>query len=133
MKIGKAEIDAYVEQHGQEMVEFLSEILRVPSVTGEEPAVSRVFRERMERMGLTVEVIGTAEDRPNLIASWKGAENGPAFLFNGHMDVFPPVPGEEPEVSWSGKVEDGYVHGRGASDMKGGDLSLIHISEPTRP
>lgn len=129
MKIGKAEIDAYMEQHGQEMVDFLSEILRVPSVTGEELAVSRVFRERMERMGLAVEVIGTAEDRPNLIASWKGPEEGPSFLFNGHMDVFPPVPGENPEVSWSGKIEAGYVHGRGASDMKGGDCAALMAVE----
>ena len=113
MQISKAKIDEYINQHGEEMVEFLSEVLKVPSVTGDELAVSLVLKKRMERMGLTVETIGVSEDRPNLIAAWQGPQDGPTFLFNGHMDVFPPVPEEAPEVSWSGKTEDGFVHGRG--------------------
>lgn len=45
------------------------------------------------------------------------------------MDVFPPVPGEPAEVSWSGKVEEGYAHGRGASDMKSGDCAALMAVE----
>lgn len=129
MQISKAKIDEYINQHGEEMVEFLSEVLKVPSVTGDELAVSLVLKKRMERMGLTVETIGVSEDRPNLIAAWQGPQDGPTFLFNGHMDVFPPVPEEAPEVSWSGKTEDGFVHGRGASDMKGGDCAALMAVE----
>lgn len=118
-----------MNQHGEEMVEFLSEVLKVPGVTGDELAVSLVFKKRMERMGLTVETIGVSETRPNLIGAWQGPQSGPSFLFNGHMDVFPPVPEELPEVSWSGKIEDGFVCGRGASDMKGGDCAALMAVE----
>ena len=109
-KIEQAELQAYMEQHQEEMVGFLSEILRIPSVTGSELEVSKAFTKRMEALNLPVQVVGTAADRPNLIATWQGTGEGPSFLFNGHMDVFPPAVGEPPEVSWSGKIEDGYFH-----------------------
>lgn len=128
MKIEKKMIEEYMKLHSDDMVSFLSKVLSTPSVTGDELAVSEVLKERMEAFGLNVQVIGTSKDRPNLIAEWKG-ESGPSFLFNGHMDVFPPVPEEMPEVSWSGKIQDGYVHGRGASDMKSGDCAALMAVE----
>ena len=131
-KIEQAELQAYMEQHQEEMVGFLSEILRIPSVTGSELEVSKAFTKRMEALNLPVQVVGTAADRPNLIATWQGTGEGPSFLFNGHMDVFPPAVGEPPEVSWSGKIEDGYVHGRGASDMKSGDCAALMAVEMLR-
>lgn len=128
-RLGKAEIEAYIEKHSNSMVRFLSEILKIPSVTGNEQAVSKAFADRIEALGIPVQVIGTSEDRPNLIGTWDGQESGLSFLFNGHMDVFPPVDGEAPDVSWSGKMENGYVHGRGASDMKGGDCAALMAVE----
>lgn len=131
-KIGKAEIQAYMDKHRDDMVEFLAKILKIPSVTGDERAAAKALAERIEALGIPVQVIGASEERPNLIAVWAGEEEGPSFLFNGHMDVFPPAAGEAPEVSWSGKIENGYVHGRGASDMKGGDCAALMAVEMLR-
>lgn len=129
MLTGK-EIRDYIRNHEEEMVACLSEILRVPSVTGNEWEVSRVFKRYIEETGLAVEVICAEEGRPNLIAEWDGGE-GPRFLFNGHMDVFPPTDGDNGTYGpWSGKIVDGFVYGRGASDMKGGDcaaLMAVHV------
>ena len=44
----------------------------------------------------------------------------------GHVDVV--TEGTEPwrYGPWSGRIEDGHVHGRGALDMKGGVIAALH-------
>ena len=51
------EIRDYVQAHRDEMVGCLSEILKVPSVTGNEQAVSRVFKRYIEELGIPVQEI----------------------------------------------------------------------------
>ena len=46
------------------------------------------------------------------------------LCLNGHLDVV--APGEVPWDAWSGKVEDGYLYGRGSLDMKAGVVAAIH-------
>lgn len=115
------QIDAFVESHKQEALDFLIEVVQTPSVTGNELQVSNVVKKQIEKMGLPVEVHALDEKRPNLIATWVGDEEGPCFIFNGHYDVFPPLESDPGMFGpWSGKVQDGYIYGRGAVDMKGG-------------
>lgn len=120
------EIREAVEQHRDEIVNCLVRLIQVPSVTGEELAVSKVFTGIMEDMGLEVQVYEAEPDRPNLLAEWFGKEKGKRFIFNGHMDVFPPVDGDPGTYGpWSGKVTGGKIYGRGTGDMKGGDCAAL--------
>lgn len=126
IKITPQMIENYVEENREEAVRCLQEIVQTPSVTGDEEAVSKVFIRWMKACGLTPSVHEEIEGRPNLLAEWKGSRPGKRFVFNGHMDVFPPDakdPG--PYGPWSGKVADGYLYGRGAADMKGGDCGAL--------
>jgi succinyl-diaminopimelate desuccinylase len=55
----------------------------------------------------------------NLYARAGGA--GPCLVFAGHTDVVPPGdPATWRHDPFAGTVEDGWLHGRGAVDMKGG-------------
>lgn len=114
-------ISDFVEQNKEEAIRCFQEIIQTPSVTGDEEAVSFVFERWMTENGLTVQRFDSAPHRPNLIADWKGSQPGKRFVFNGHMDVFPPDP-DDPGLygPWSGKIVDGKLYGRGAADMKGG-------------
>jgi len=63
---------------------------------------------------------------PNVVAVWKGTGGGRSLILNSHIDVVP----EGDVTQWkadpySGKVEDGKLYGRGASDMKGGTVALL--------
>lgn len=120
------EIKSMVEHRREEAITFLQKTVQVPSATGDEFAMSKFFTNYIESMGLEVQKHEFQKDRPNLIAEWAGNPNGKKFIFNGHMDVFPPTTGIKGKFdTWSGAVEDGKVYGRGSTDMKAGDCAAM--------
>lgn len=115
-----------VDDNSEEAIRCLQEIIQTPSVTGDEEPVSKVFTKWIEECGMTVEKYEAEPHRPNLIAEWFGKNPGKRFIFNGHMDVFPPTAGDPGLYGpWSGKIVDGYMYGRGTVDMKGGDCAAL--------
>lgn len=101
-------------------VRLTAELIRCPSVTPEEGGAITLLAERLGAAGFEC----TRIDRggvANLFARWGERGAARTFGFNGHTDVVPV--GDEP--AWSvppfGAVEkDGYLWGRGATDMKSG-------------
>ncbi|SPM42234.1 Acetylornithine deacetylase/Succinyl-diaminopimelate desuccinylase or related deacylase, partial [Mycobacterium numidiamassiliense] len=60
-----------------------------------------------------------APGRGNVFARLKGADSSRgALLIHGHLDVVPAEPADWSVHPFSGAVENGYVWGRGAVDMK---------------
>ena len=60
-----------------------------------------------------------APGRGNVFARLAGADSSRgALLIHGHLDVVPAEPADWSVHPFSGAVEDGYVWGRGAVDMK---------------
>lgn len=117
------EISRFVEEHKQEAVNFLQELVRTPSPTGSETAVAKRIVSKLEEEGFNPEVIGPDEASPNIICDWKGKE-GKTLLFNGHIDVFPPEKTASRDP-WSGQIEGDKLYGRGSTDMKSGDAAGI--------
>ncbi len=86
------------------------------------------------------------EDRINVVGTWKGLEpigssakerqpesRTSSLILNGHMDVVPignPALWKFPP--WSGAVENGKLHGRGACDMKAGLTAAVFAIEALR-
>jgi succinyl-diaminopimelate desuccinylase len=99
------------------------DLIRCPSVTPADAGALGVLETALTAAGfichrVTFSEAGTA-DVDNLYARL-GTE-GPHITFAGHTDVVPP--GDESAWSvgaFSGEVKDGFLHGRGAVDMKGG-------------
>ena len=110
----------------QEALDCLVEILQTPSVTEDEVAISKVFCKWIEKAGIKPEIHGISPEHPNVFGEWFGSKPGKRFIFNGHMDTFPPTEGDPGLYGpFSGKIADGYVYGRGAADMKGGDAAAL--------
>lgn len=99
------------------------DLIRCPSVTPADAGALGVLEKALNAAGFTCHRVtfsepGTA-DVDNLYARI-GTEE-PHISFAGHTDVVPP--GDESAWSvgaFSGEVKDGFLHGRGAVDMKGG-------------
>nr|WP_221475554.1 M20/M25/M40 family metallo-hydrolase [Sphaerisporangium rubeum] len=72
----------------------------------------------LDGAGLEPEVFESAPRRTSVVARVPG-DDPRGLLIHGHLDVVPADPGEWRTHPFSGEVEDGCVHGRGAVDMKG--------------
>jgi acetylornithine deacetylase len=132
-----------VEDRRGEAVRLLQELVRVPSVTGDEGAVQGVVECAFRERGLAVDVweatpeevspykdhVGeqTAyENRPNVVGVRAGRGGGRSLLLNAHVDT---VAGGDP-AAWgrdpfSGEVEGDLLYGRGSCDMKGGLVTQL--------
>src|SRR6202008_872051 len=102
---------------------IVRDLIRCPSVTPADAGALGVLESLLKSHGFEVHRVtfsepGTA-DIDNLYP--RIGDAAPHITFAGHTDVVPP--GDESAWSvgaFSGEVKDGFLHGRGAVDMKGG-------------
>ena len=109
-------------------VENLAALIRCPSVTPQEGGALSALEAMIAPLGFRGERPVFSEDGTpdveNLYARLSG--DGPHLMFAGHTDVVPP--GDE--AGWthppfSAVIADGFIHGRGAVDMKGGIACFV--------
>jgi acetylornithine deacetylase len=120
----------------------LRELVRTPSVTGEETAATDLAARLLSDAGAAVErldvdpgVIEADPDFPGmemprttlpLALGRLGRPGGRRLLLAGHLDVVPVGDaGAWTLDPWAGEVRDGRLYGRGACDMKGGVVSIL--------
>jgi acetylornithine deacetylase len=94
--------------------ELTRNLIRIPSVTGNEKDVAAYIEELCAFHGWSCEHEYVAADRWNLYVNWTGV---PAVVFSSHLDT---VPGEVPD-----RNDDAYIFGRGACDTKGIIASML--------
>ncbi|MDD4255432.1 MAG: M20/M25/M40 family metallo-hydrolase, partial [Methanofollis sp.] len=71
--------------------------------------------------GIESVVVSRDGRRCNLIAPGRN----PSLLLVGHLDVVPAIPAGWRHPPFEGVEEEGYIWGRGSSDMKGGCAALL--------
>ncbi len=110
------------------IIQLASDVIKIPSITGNEKAVMEHTKKLLEEIGVHVEVLWS-EERPILYACLN-PEAEKQIIFNGHLDVVPIAkPDAWTKNPWTPVVEDGKLYGRGASDMKASCAVMIHLLE----
>jgi acetylornithine deacetylase len=107
----------------ERLVQTASQLVDVPSFTGDEEAAARLMVELFESLGLQVQWQQVEEGRANALGTWPGAGGGKSLMFNGHLDTsysgrepwLRSVPGFQPQAFERG----GRLYGLGISNMKG--------------
>jgi acetylornithine deacetylase len=121
----------------------LVELVRIPSITGDEEGAIRRIADWLRETGAEVDywydgIARLLGDRayagheverawvPVTAGMIRGSRPGPTILLTGHVDVVPPGDYE----TWShdpfqGAADGDRVYGRGASDMKAGMVAAI--------
>jgi acetylornithine deacetylase len=105
------------------LVETASQLVGVPSFTGDEEAAARLMVEIFDSLGLQVQWQQVEDGRANALGIWPGAGGGKSLMFNGHLDTsysgrepwLRNVPGFQPQAF----ERDGRLYGLGISNMKG--------------
>lgn len=135
-------IRAAVAARRQAIVDLLLHVVAAESVTGNESEVQRRFQEAYASRGLEIDawessaqeiapyVLHVGEetrfkDRPNLVATRKGAGGGRSVMLQGHVDTVDAGDLSLWTQSHTGEATDDRVYGRGAADMKAGVVSSI--------
>ncbi|MGE2730443.1 M20/M25/M40 family metallo-hydrolase [Mycolicibacterium vaccae] len=110
-----------------EVVDLVSTLIRFdtsntgePATTKGEAECARWVTEQLTEVGYECEYVEAgAPGRANVFARLPGADRSRgALMLHGHLDVVPAEAADWSVHPFSGAVEDGYVWGRGAVDMK---------------
>ncbi len=104
----------------QETTELLSQLIRFNTVNppgNERPAIEHL-EHYLGEAGFETDVLGSSEERANLVATLHGQSDGPTLLYLGHVDTVLADSSEWTHDPWSGDVADGFLWGRGSLDMK---------------
>uniref|UniRef100_UPI003F65E9DA peptidase n=1 Tax=Metabacillus halosaccharovorans TaxID=930124 RepID=UPI003F65E9DA len=139
----REQIHHWLQHNRDHGIELLQKLVQANSTQGDEQYAQTIVIEKLRKIGLKVEVwepdgkfLAThpyfASPRkdfkgsPNVVGILKGTGEGRSIILNGHIDVVP----EGDNAQWdhqpySGKVIAGKLYGRGATDMKGGNVSLL--------
>jgi acetylornithine deacetylase len=132
--VRKRILDA-VDALAPKLVKTLSEVVQIPSINprypgqeyadhiGRESDVSAVLADLYRSSGAAVEMVTVEKQRDNACGRIVGTGGGRSLLFNGHVDVVPANAARWSRDPFSGLVTDTDVHGRGATDDKGGVVS----------
>ncbi|MEX0962538.1 MAG: succinyl-diaminopimelate desuccinylase [Pseudohongiellaceae bacterium] len=108
-------------------LQLAQQLIQRPSVTPRDEGCQALLAERLAAIGFSVETL-QYEDVTNLWATI-GSE-GPLFVFAGHTDVVPAGPLEQwQHPPFAATVVDGFLHGRGAADMKGSLAAMVTAVE----
>ena len=120
---------SWLQQREDQMAALLADLIAIPT----ENPPGRQYREfvevlekQTERLGLAFRRLeppsrpGAGDDVPECLSASHG--QGAPFYFHGHYDVVP----AQSEKQFQPQRKDHFVFGRGASDMKGGIVSMLY-------
>lgn len=104
----------------------LEEMIKIPSIVGDEKELAHYLQNELEGLGLKTELHEVQPGRPNIYAKLVGTGPGKHMDFNGHTDTVPVVPGWTYDPFTPVK-KDGNIYGLGSNDMKGGIASILSM------
>jgi len=146
--IERAALSALDEQR---LIDAVRDLLRLPSLTGQEAAAQRWLGQHMRQLGLEVDLwtidVASLRKHPQfpgievdrnksealgLVGTWQKTREGnrskkKIFIFNGHIDVVPEGDHANWKYDpWGAELVNGRIYGRGACDMKGGLMAALY-------
>ena len=151
MPLSEIEREALSALDEQGLFDALRDLLRIPSLTGQEATAQRWLGHHMEQLGLDVDLwtidVDSLQKHPQypgmevdrskseaigLVGMWQNSRGGnrsgyKRFIFNGHIDVVPEGDHANWKYDpWGAELVAGRIYGRGACDMKGGLMAALY-------
>jgi len=116
-----------VEAKKEELIELCSSLIQIPSENppGDSTEISEFIANYLSQYGIDTDWHESNEKMYNLV-SRIGTGEGKELVYCGHTDVVPAGDRSKWDFDpFSGEVKDGWMLGRGASDMKAGLAGII--------
>jgi len=140
----KREIIRKIDRMTEEIFGTICELVRIPSVVGQEGEAQKWMESLYRSLGLDVVTVVPEKEslqkhpayfetgfpynqsRPNIIGIFSSPNaSGKSLILNGHIDVVSPEPVETWNFDgpWGGHIDGNRMYGRGSADMKSGLLA----------
>jgi putative selenium metabolism hydrolase len=116
---------AKIASYEPDIVQFMRDLIAIPAESCQEGPVIQRIKKEMEKVGfdeITIDPMGNILGR---IGSGKHV-----IMFDSHTDTV--GVGDLTEWKWDpykGKVEDGFIYGRGACDQRAGMVSMVYAGK----
>jgi len=123
--IDRRRLAALAQSYEADIVQFLRDLIAIPAESCHEGPVIQRIRREMEKVGfdeIRIDPMGNILGR---IGSGKTV-----VMMDSHTDTV--GVGDPKEWAWDpyqGKVEDGYIYGRGACDQRAGMASMVYAGK----
>jgi acetylornithine deacetylase/succinyl-diaminopimelate desuccinylase-like protein len=117
---GSVAAEDEVVQLAAELIQIDTSNTGVLTTTMGEREAAEYVAAKLTEVGFETETVESgAPDRHNVFARLRGSDQGRgALLVHGHLDVVPAEAAEWSVHPFAGAIQDGYLWGRGAVDMK---------------
>ncbi|MEM1344379.1 MAG: M20 family metallopeptidase [Pseudomonadota bacterium] len=96
---------------------------------GEEEAIALMAASKLAALGMEVSLPEAVRGRPNVVATLKGAGEGPSLMINDHLDTYPVVEPEKWTMTggrpYDATRHDDRLYARGTSDTRGNMASCL--------
>jgi acetylornithine deacetylase len=131
---------AAIDDESEAGIALLMELVRAPSTVGQEQGALAVFEGALSELGFQVRRVpipahigddplagvpqGSYDGRYDVLGEMPRT-GAPTLLLNGHIDVVPADPRSWERDPFSPWIQDGWLYGRGAGDMKAGFVMAI--------
>lgn len=143
----RQQISSWLQDNRRNGIRLLQKLVQEPSTRYHEESAQAIVIEKCRQLGFEIDLweIGDEDLRnhrhfycdrtnfkgnPNLVAVKRGSSGGKSLILNGHIDVVPEGNIDDwMDDPFSGLLVDGKVYGRGTTDMKGGNVSLLLAME----
>ena len=117
-----------------EVVELCRDLIRIDTTNygdddgpGERKAAEYVAA-LLDEVGIEATLFEAEPGRTTVLAHWGGpARQDGGLLLHGHLDVVPAAAEDWQVDPFAGEIQDGYLWGRGAVDMKDFDAMLLAV------
>jgi len=118
----QTEVKAFIQTLASKLIQFAQELIKIPSITGEEGDMAHCIYEKMQSLGYDQVVIDELGNVIGMIG------DGPVkILFDSHMDtVGVNNPGECAFNPFGGEIVDRKLYGRGSVDMKSAVAATVY-------
>lgn len=126
----------YIDEHQSEIVAFLSEYIQHRSVNPDLQNTDELVEcqkwlagQLRNKADLDVSDFWVEDNKyANVAVIFKGSSNGRPIMFAGHTDTVPVTTDQskawcQDRGPFSGAIKDGKIWGRGATDMKAGNIA----------
>jgi acetylornithine deacetylase/succinyl-diaminopimelate desuccinylase family protein len=113
----------------KELIDLTTRLVQIPTENppGNEKPAAQFLKPLLTKMDFKTKTVLSPKGRWNIVAEKRWGKGGRTLIFNGHMDVVPAGnPSQWKYPPFGGKLSNGRIYGRGASDMKSGIASFIH-------